>query len=317
MTARGALGLLVLLVGSGVMLAQEGEADFGDEPARDHGALVSIFSGNLHVPAGDRYRDGVVAIGANAAIDGEVRGDVVVIGGELDLSGRVHGDVVGVLSELRLRDGEISGQLVNVLGGMRRESTRVAGPIVNLNFGSWFPRFWALLFWIRVLGLLFVFVLLVLLSAVAADRIRVLADEAPVRYVTAFFVGLLGYIVFLSVFSLLALTVVGIPIAIFAWALFKWLAVAGVFYAIGRRVGRSLGRELSVLGSVLLMFALYAVALLAPAPLGLVGLVIVATFKLGFLLLVEIPAIGLLLLTRGGSRSRVGPERGSTVYVAH
>ena len=46
--------------------------------------------------------------------------------------------------------------------------------------------------------------------------IRVMGDEAPVRYVPAFFVGILGYLGLLVVFSLLSVTLIGIPLGMFA-----------------------------------------------------------------------------------------------------
>jgi hypothetical protein len=48
---------------------------------------------------------------------------------------------------------------------------------------------------------------------------------------------------------------------------------------------------------------LYVVAFIAPATLHVTGLLLLFVLKLLFLLLVEIPAVGLLLCTRLGSRT--------------
>ncbi len=61
---------------------------------------------------------------------------------------------------------------------------------------------------------------------------------------------------------------------------------------------------MSLLGSVLVAFTLYAVLRLGPTPLGVFGLVLSSTFWTLFFLLVEVPAVGLvLLMTRLGSRA--------------
>ena len=80
------------------------------------------------------------------------------------------------------------------------------------------------------------------------------------------------------------------------------MATAGLFFAIGRRFGRSLGREFSALGSVLLIFALYGALTLLPTAFGLWGIPLGVLLSAGFFLAVQVPALGLLVLTRVGTR---------------
>jgi hypothetical protein len=303
------------------------------------GDQVSVFSGNIHVPANMRLRGSVVCIGGSALIEGRVTGDVVVILGGLEISGSVGGAVTGVLSDMELRDAEVSRELVSVLSGLqlerstvRRELVNILGPLdrdeltelkdqlVNIGFGGkWFPSIASLIFWLRLFHKFMVFVLLLVIVLLVPERIRLMGEEAPVRYVPAFFVGLLGYLAMLVVVGLLTVTFIGIFPALFAFYVLKWMGIAAIFYAVGRRLGRAVGASLSVLGSVLLVFALYVVLMLAPTPLGWMGLGLVGVLKLVFFLAFEVPAVGLVILTRlGAPRSGVEvvappapPEAGS------
>ena len=92
-----------------------------------------------------------------------------------------------------------------------------------------------------------------------------------------------------------------------AYLAFKWLALAGMFFAFGRRIGRGFGREMSPLGAVLLVYTFYSLILLALSPLGLVGLALISVFRTIFFCFFEVPAVGLVLLTRLGTRASPAP----------
>jgi hypothetical protein len=137
--------------------------------------------------------------------------------------------------------------------------------------------------------------------------VRLIGQEAGPRYLAALFVGLLVYVVLYAlVLPLVAGTVIGLPFLLLAWMAAKWLGIAGIFFAFGSRVGRGLGREMSPMGAVLLVFAAYALILLLLSPFGLVGLLGVTLVRMVFFCLVEAPALGLILLTRIGTRRTNG-----------
>ena len=282
------------------------------EPRRTtfHGDIIQIFTGDVHVgPDSVRYGT-IVCIGGDVVIEGEVSQDVTVILGSLKIDGgEVRQSVFGILSELELRDAEIRRDLFNIAGSMTYENIYVGGQQFDVGIlGSWFPGFLTVLTWLRVLGLLFTFILLVLLVAIAPDRVRLLGDETPVRYVSAFFVGILAYCVLLLVLlPIAASTVIGLPVLYLAYLAFKWLALAGMFYAVGRRIGRAFGREMSPLGAVLLVYTVYSLILLALSPMGLFGLALISVFRMIFFCFFEVPAVGLVLLTRLGTRSSPVP----------
>ncbi len=324
------VALLLLLAGMALALAapapaqqpeqdqDQGRAQEQEEPWVDrYGDLVSVFSGDLHVPAGVRQHGNVVCIGGKVVVEGQVTRQVVSILGSLRLERALAGEVVGILSDLELRNAQVSGPLVSVGGSIQLENSavedemvnvlssldrdrlsRAAGEMVNIGFGS----LWTVLFWIRLFHKFLIFLLLVALVLLVPERIRTISDELPVRFLKALFVGLLGYLGFLALFSLLLLTVVGAPVVLIAFAVLKWMGIAAIFHAVGRGLGRTFGLSLSLLGGVLLCFTLYAVVFMAPAAWGVVGLVLTALLRLAFWLLVELPAVGLVLLSRAGGR---------------
>jgi len=301
---------VIASVGPVSMALQEDGEEVEPSSQRRHGDLVRIFTGDIHVPA-DTVRHGMIlCIGGDVVIEGEVTQDVTVILGSLKIDGgEVRQSVIGIVSKLDLRDAEIRGDLINIIGSMTEDNLYVGRQNFNLgNLGAWVPGLMTVLTWFRVLGLVLVFILLVLLVAIAPDRVRLIGAETPVRYVSAFFVGILVYCaLLLVVLPIAAGTVIGLPIFYLAYLAFKWLALAGMFYAVGRLIGRVFGREMSPLGAVLLVYAVYSLILLALSPLGLVGLGLISAFRIVFFCFFEVPAVGLVLLTRLGTRASPGP----------
>jgi hypothetical protein len=305
------VGVVALLLSGSGALALQDDSEETEPPRKEfHGDVIQIFTGDVRVPA-DTIRYGtIVCIGGDVIIEGEVSQDVTVILGSLTIDGgRVRHSVFGILSKLELRDAEIRRDLFNIGGGMEYDDIYVGGQQFDLGIlGSWFPGFLTVMTWLRVLGLLFTFILLVLLVAIAPDRVRLIGDETPVRYVSAFFVGILVYcVLLLVVLPIAASTIIGLPVLYLAYLAFKWLALAGMFYAFGRRIGRGFGREMSPLGAVLLIYTFYSLILLALSPLGLVGLALISVFRTIFFCFFEVPAVGLVLLTRLGTRASSAP----------
>ncbi|NIM00760.1 MAG: hypothetical protein GTN89_07580, partial [Acidobacteria bacterium] len=257
MTTRHSIAIALLL---GSLLAVSPVlADQEDEERRvvRSSPTISVFAQDIVIPANVEQRAPVVCIWCEARIEGEVRDNVVVIFGKLEMDGaRVRNNVVGVFSELDVRDSEIGDTLVNALGDLSYDTN--PGNIIDIGmpFG-WAPGFEAIFFWFRAVGLLLAFIALVAAVAIAPERVDLIAREAPVRYFSAFFVGLVGYLAFLVVLTLLAATVIGLPMGILLFKILKWVGIAGIFFSLGQRVGRSLGREMSPLGAVLLSFAFY------------------------------------------------------------
>jgi hypothetical protein len=240
-------------------------------------------------------------------IDGHVNGDVTVVAGSLDIKGSVDGDVTGVVSRMDMdAKTDIEGDVTNVGGTMRRNGATIQGQVVNVPFGisvpSWghgfrsgWGQFAGFFFWWKLFALFLFFVCALLLAALVPDRIRLISEEAPARLFTAFVFGLVGYVVFVFVQLFLAITLIGIPLVFLLYLVFvvlKWLAMCGIFHQIGFRIGKAFGREMSLLGAILIGLTPFAILRLIPVPC--VG------FSIWFL--VEILAFGYLILTRVGTR---------------
>jgi len=298
----------------------------GDEPeqrqTRQRGDRISIFSGDIEIPADVVQLGSVVCIGGDVVINGRVSQDVVVLFGTLTVNGEIGRQATAVITDVSATDARIGRELVSVLGSLTLENSRVDGNVISIlgpfqrdalsraggefiKVGSsfWTPDLQTLFFWLRMSMLFVAFVALVMLTLIAPERIRLMASEAAPRYVTAFFVGLLGYLGMLVLLTLLSVTVIGVPVFIFVFFVIKSMGMAAIFCALGRRLGRSFGIDFSPLGAILLIFALHAVILALPLLLGPLGLIMSILLAVGFWLLVKIPAVGLVLITRFGTRA--------------
>ena len=266
------------------------------------GDRISVFSGDTHIPPGVIQDGQIVSIGGDVVIEGEVK-EVVAVFGSVKVTGQVRESMVTVLSDVELDGATIGRDLINVLGDYRNVSSLVHGEDFHLSLGKWLPDLWSTLAWFRYVKLLVLFVLLVALSALAPNRIRTLGKVASQRYVAAFFMGLLGYLIFLIVFGLLSLTIIGLPIALLAFWIIKWLGIAGILFSVGHRLGTSFGRELSVLGSIMIPFVLL---LLLPTVIatiaGPIGLILSGFMSMVIFLCLSLPGVGLIFLTRFGTQ---------------
>lgn len=277
--------------------------DLPDEGGKVRSGDKVAFGNDVVVEADEVVRGNVVCFGGKAVVKGKVRGDVVVIGGSLVMSGSARGEVVGVGSKLLLEDSaEISGDFVNVGGSAERNDAKIHGQFVNVGLGlpltglasAPFSVLGFLIFWGKVLWLLLLFIAFLLLAALVPERIRVISEETPLKFGIALLAGFVGWIVFVLVEILTAITIIGIPITILMFVVFavlRWLALAGLFHYVGSRIGRMFfKREMSLLGAILLGFLPFAALRFLPFCIG--------TLIWMFL---QIVAVGLLIVTRVGS----------------
>lgn len=286
--------------------APVGDAVPEDRPRRERGDRVGFLS-PVRVAADEIIGGDVVGIGTKVEVDGVVRGDLVAVGSRLVLRGEVRGDLVGVGSTLKLLPGsKIRGELVNVGGkldnqGAEVEQTTDLGlrapftPSIAQGIPMGFLAFFGL--WMDFLVIALVFLVLLLHSAIVPERVRTISEEAPLRPGTAFLAGLLGYAALFVVNFFLIVTLVGIPLAVLVYFVFKvlqWLGFAGICLFVGERLGRLLNREVSLLGGVLLGFLPFALLRFLP-------------FCTGWLIwfVLEIFAIGFVILTRAGGKGSV------------
>ena len=272
------------------------------------GGDVSI-GGRIVVPQGEARHGEVTSIGGTAVIDGSVDGDVTVIAGHLEVRGTVLGDVNAIASRSTLHDGaRIDGDFHNIAGTLQRGRVEVQGNVVNIGVGfplpglGWMGAIGSVLVYFAVLELLLIFLTLLVVCALVPERVRLVSEETPLRWPGALLAGIAGYAALPILMFLLLCSVLGIPLLPLVWCVFfvfKTLALAGVFHLVGSRIGRSMGREMSLLGAVLLGFAPFALVRLVFSAIG---------FPLSFLgwlfiwMPLQVVAVGLMILTRGGGR---------------
>jgi hypothetical protein len=317
-------------------LAPAAQAATGGDPARERprhaphtvGADdATVVAGDAYVRAGEVHDADIVAVGGVVRVEGTVTGDVVVIFGTIEVDGSIEGDVVSVMSRCTLGDGaRIDGELVNVGWGVERApGSQVKGAIVNLNFMSFVPfagrgggwsgllRLW---FLFRLACLAAFFVILLLITALVPRRLEVIAAAFPRRWGWSILAGLAAYAASVIGCTFLALTFIGIPLAIalgFAMLVIKWVGLASILYLIGTTAGRNLfKRDLSHLAAALGGFAAYALLILVPF------------FGMIFGMVVNVLAVGIVLVTRFGAEepwgisgaAAAGPEPAPPPVVA-
>jgi hypothetical protein len=287
-------------------------------PVLSGGGASVLLADEVHVEKGQVHEGEVVVIFGDVRVEGTVTGQVVVVLGNLDISGAVEGDVVAVLSNSRIAEtARIGGELVSVGGKLEGASSRkVGGEIVNVDFlqfvpfSGWFSGwhgwpggFLWFLFILKLVQLAALFVVLVLITALVPRRLSVIADALPRRWGWALLAGLLAYAGVVLGCIVLAVTIVGIPLAIalgFAMKVTKWLGLASILYLMGHTAGRNLfSRELPHLASVLGGFVAYSLLSLIPL------------FGSAFGMVMSLLAVGITILTRFGSEEPSGQAGGT------
>jgi hypothetical protein len=263
----------------------------------DHGdALVRVF-GDIHVPAGKRVLD-----------------DVVAVFGSVEVDGVVEGDVVAVLGSVHVREGaEVQGEVVSV-GGMvdQDDGGVIQGQTVSVGF---FPVSWGF----RALPLTLSAIAAGFLAAVLGGwifafafptRLVRVASTASRRTGASLLLGLVSVPGFVALIVLMFVTVVGIPLAFllpFAYVILAYAGNLAATYVLGSKLtGRRLGQG-GLLGPIVagsMLVALFFVvgAVLFTAP-GMTRPIALFSAMLGCLLAVGLTAIGTgaFLLSRFGT----------------
>jgi hypothetical protein len=198
----------------------------------------------------------------------------------------------------------VAGRLDNH-GTVRGDVVHIPLPFLPRSFKAPLGMLGAHFAWFAFLWITLSFLIQLLLAALAPARVLRLSEEVPVRLFWAYLAGIGGYAALWLVNGLLFLTVLGAPLALFgvypAFLVLKWFGLAGIYHRIGSGAARLAGRELSLLPAVLLGFLPFALIQLLPFVIGGWLLFFGIALRVLFWMLVEVPAVGLVLLTRVGS----------------
>jgi cytoskeletal protein CcmA (bactofilin family) len=184
--------------------------------ADDGEGVVRMFSDAL-VPAGER-----------------VTGDVVTLFGSADVEGEVTGSVVAVFGSVRLLPGAVvDGDAVSVGGGLdQADGSSVGGQVVSIGlfpfkWGMWgFPGLPVMLGCI-VVGWLTSLLVGWIFALLFPQRLVRVAATASRRTAASFFLGLISFPGSLLAVVLLAVTVIGLPLAFLLPLAFGIMVYAG------------------------------------------------------------------------------------------
>jgi hypothetical protein len=307
-------------IGWGLLLAAGLTATTTDARAKaiDVSPGVSV-SDTSYVPAGEVHEGDLVSVMGDVKVDGHVTGEVVAVLGTVEINGEVDQQVVSVMSKTHLGPkANIHGDFVTVGWTPILDSgSAIEGQKVNVNFMNLLPfagqggGLKGLLRFILILKLVkmtFLFVVLILIAALMPRRLSVMASVFPNRWGWSFLVGLLTYTGVLLGTIFLALTLIGIPLAIMLWFVakaIKWMGLAAILYLMGQTMGRNIwGRQLPHLASVLCGYVVFAIASMVPI------------LGWGFGLVMSMMAVGLAIVSRFGSEAMAAHPAGSPPPMA-
>jgi hypothetical protein len=200
------------------------------------------------------------------ATDEVINGDVVAIGGDANVDGQVRGDAVAIFGNLELGPGAgVDGDAIVIGGGLRRDpGARVGGEIHEIglgdvNFGGWwrwpfmgglpgpvvgsaFGSFFALISTGTRLAIYCILACLVLLFGRGyVERVSVRAVNEPVKAgAVGLLIQLLFFPVLIASIVMMVVTIIGIPLlvlvpfALLAFALLCFVGFTAVSYDVGR-----------------------------------------------------------------------------------
>jgi hypothetical protein len=248
---RAPAWLILLLAPAGIAVAQA--------PPDASDLTVEFETGlgrEVHVEAGARVRQDLLAMGATLTVDGEAEGDAVAIDGDLLVRGRVAGDALAIGGRVRLaRGARVDGNAFSLFGGVDvAEGASVGGRVrslapvppgreptyLDVAFARpvLLGRFLVLVFWILA-ALAGAFAAPITVAQSAAETLR-----RPLRLAG---IGLLlSLSLALSVVLSVALIPLFVGIPLLVLLVLAWLGLAAVsfassFHALGERLFDRLG----------------------------------------------------------------------------
>ena len=269
------------------------------------GEDVVRMGNDVYVPEDQVVEGDAVAIMGDVRIDGYVEGDAVAVGGSLILgpNARVDGDGVSIGGEVKKNGGVIRGETVSI--GFGTGWCRGPGFVMG-GFFSNARRFVLLIMWVIILV-----VLGALLIAVVRRPVDIVSDRVRKEAFLNGLIGLLAWLLIGPVFILLAVTIIGIPIAVllpFVFVIMLLLGFVGVAVATGQKfTGAANGSayRAMALGTVILygLWILGALLKLGPGPLHFAGSIL-GFLGLAIVIVATTIGLGAVVMSRFGTREK-------------
>lgn len=262
---------LVLLVGSHAALAEV-------VTATEISTRVQVGR-DIVVPTGTVAAGEVVVVFSSIDILGEVRGDAIAIGGSINVDGPVRGDVVSVGGMVRLgADAVVDGEVIAIGGGVDRNPTaRVLGGVTSIGMGELFrhprllnisrKRWWspaAASYLLYVLGL---YALALLIIALVPSHVASVSRAIEIEWRRALFLGFVSLLLIGPVTIIVAITVIGIPLALLIVLGFVLAKILGYTAFVSYLGGRIAGNERNLHRLAQLAIGVVVLALVRYVPL--------------------------------------------------
>ena len=211
-------------------------------------ALINIESGSIikfgepiYIAVGELVDGDLVAFGAPITVAGLVHGDVIVIGSKVHVksSGIIRGDVHTYGGSIEQDPGgQIRGQRVGVKPFYFR--TRLPGTILAHPVRSFVSSGVPLL-----ISIIFTLILAILATMIVprnVERVRETIEKGPGK---SFLIGFIACILFLPLFLLLCITLIGLPVALIIlpiiYFVIEVMGFAGISLWVGRKLQRGSG----------------------------------------------------------------------------
>ena len=267
----------------------------------------------------------------NVAQDELVNGDVVAFGSDINIEGKVMGDVAAIFGDVTLGpDAIVNGQVVSILGSVTKEEgavvrgeTAVVGRSHHGRSGpglvwAWGPPLGKGLFGASAKIILFIVLVLLMLLILyfISGRMKRAAAYLSGSFLKSLGIGILvlfpGTLCVVALTIILAITIVGIPVAVLLVMSLFALSVLG-FFTSALGLGAFVSRKLNIEGDspyvhgIIGLFLLSIVGIIASfmslnpffGPMSAVLRVL--GFFINFAALVL--GIGAFIASKGGSRS--------------
>jgi len=289
---------------------------------------VTQLASNIEVRADEVVRGDVVCIFCDIEVAGTVTGSAVSVFGNVNIEGKVGNEVVAPFGRIRVgpnghvRSDAVASKIVREPGG------RIDGNRQEMFFNIFggddgFGEAWTRQTFtvVVILKILFWLFLVLLAHALAARNITKVKARIQRSYARSFMMGILGQILLIPVFLLLLITIIGIPVALFALPLMLFGGLVLAQAAVGQIVGDKIAENTSlplrtplartIAGvAALQIFAYLTIVFIWPAGHGSSG----AAFRLITLIMFGLSAImgyvvmtlgtGAVILTRFGTRPK-------------
>lgn len=256
---------------------------------------VLAFGCNVTVEKGATVRGDISLFGANATVDGTVNGSIVAFGGNIAVNAGANVD--GDVSTIGGNTNVDPAATVHGTIGRNTRPPRFTPHVPTVSFGDVRPRgffAWGVDILMGIVTAIAFAALGALVILFAPGPTRRVGEAAHAQPLGSAGIGCLTLIVLPILGILLAITVIGIPVALvlvlaaaIAW-IFGWIAIG---YLAGERILKALNAR-EILPVVAVVVGILVLAVIGQVPL------------LGWLvsLLVGTLGIGAVVLTRFGTR---------------